>query len=96
MADRTIRPNKGASSDFGVTIYNSVVSHNSWSANYRLRTHDRPDANMNSPHYHCAVFNDSLNILHPQICIELRHSREQIAYRGKLPYPVSQVPLHPG
>jgi len=96
MADRTIRPNKGASSDFGMTIYNSVVSHNSWSANYPLRMHDRADANMNGPNYHCAVFNNSLDILRPQICIELRHSREQIAYRGKLPQPVIQVWLHLG
>ena len=96
MADRTIRPNKGASSDFGMTTNKGVVSHNGSSANYRSPMHDRARANMNCPDYHCAVFNNSLDILRPQICIELRHSREQIAYRGKLPQPVIQVWLHLG
>jgi hypothetical protein len=79
MADGTIRSNKGAGSDFGMTIYNSVISHNSWSANYRLRMHDRAHPNMNGPNYNCAVFNNSLDILRPQICIELGHGRKQIA-----------------
>ena len=62
-----------------MTVHDRIVSHDRWSANYRLSMHDRAHANMNGPDYYCAVFNNSLDILRLQSCIELRHGGKQIA-----------------